>query len=121
MNFVETDILVEKIVEGMQEVKAKKIVTLDMSELDTYSCPHFVICEGNSTSQVTAIADSVRRYVREQIQVHPIITDGYQNAQWIAVDYGEVIVHIMLPELREFYAIEELWADGKKVVVPDLD
>ena len=118
---VDTKTLIQKIVEGMQERKAKKIVTVDMTELENYSCPYFVICEGNSTTHVVSIADSVKHYVRSELKVHFIVADGYENGQWIAIDYGEIIVHVMLPEMREFYRIEELWEDAKITEIPDLD
>ena len=117
----ETELLVNKIVEGIQEKKGEKITVVDMSDIDNYVFRNFVICQGKSNSHVTSIADSIRGYVREQIKVKPFATDGYQNAQWIALDYGEVIVHIFQPELREFYNLENLWEDARITEIPDLD
>ena len=117
----ETELLVNKIVEGIQEKKGEKITVVDMSDIDNYVFRNFVICQGKSNSHVTSIADSIRDYVREQIKVKPFATDGYQNAQWIALDYGEVIVHIFQPELREFYNLENLWEDARITEIPDLD
>ena len=118
---VDTQTIIQKIVEGMQERKAKQIVTVDMTNLESYSCPYFVICNGNSNTHVASIADSVKHYVREELKVHSIYSDGYENSQWIAIDYGEIIVHVMLPEAREFYRIEELWEDAKITEIPELD
>lgn len=115
----ETTLLVDKIVEGIREVKGEKIVTIDMSQIDNYVFRYFVICEGRSNTHVASIADSVKDYVREQIKVKAFGTDGYANAQWIAIDYGDVIVHVFQPELREFYNIETLWEDAVITELPD--
>lgn len=117
----ETELLVNKIVEGIQEKKGENITIVDMSEIDNYVFRNFVICQGKSNAHVSSIADSIKDYVREQIKVKPFATDGYQNAQWIALDYGEVIVHVFQPELREFYNIETLWEDAKLTEIPNLD
>jgi ribosome-associated protein len=112
--------LPKKIVEGIQEKKGEKIVIVDMSRLENYVCRYFVICQGKSNTHVSAIADSVRDYVREQIRVKPFATDGYTNAQWIAMDYGDVIVHVFQPESRDFYKLESLWEDAVITRIPDL-
>ena len=116
----ETQILLKNIIEGIQEKKGKKILSIDLSELEGLVYNYFVICEGDSTTQVAAIADSVRDYVREHIKVKPFASDGYQNAQWIVFDYGDVLVHIFLRETREFYCLESLWSDAKITEIPDI-
>ena len=103
--------LVELITKGIQDKKGHGIVIADLSEIDGTICRYFVICQGNSTQQVEAIAGSVSDYVRETIG----------NAQWVAIDYADVIVHIFTPETREFYDIEHLWEDAKLTTLPDLD
>ena len=113
-------LLISSIVAGMQEQKAKKIAVVDMTALDA-PCQYFVICEGTSTTQVSAIADKMRDFVRINAKQKPFATDGYENAQWIAFDYGVAIVHIFLRETREFYDIEHLWDDAKIEHIPDLD
>ena len=115
----ETALLVDKIVEGIREVKGEKIVAVDMSQIDNYVFRNFVICQGRSNTHVTSIADSVKDYVREQIKVKPFGTDGYANSLWIALDYGEVIVHVFQPELRDFYKLEDLWEDAVITEYPD--
>jgi len=114
----ETKQLLDKIVEGIQEKKGEKITIIDMSKLENYVCRYFVICQGKSSTHVSAIADSVKDYVRNQIRVKPFATDGYGNAQWIAMDYGDVIVHVFQPEIREFYKLESLWEDA---VIEEVD
>jgi len=112
--------LLDKIVEGIQEKKGERITIIDMSLLENYLCRYFVIGQGKSNTHVSAIADSVRDYVREQIRVKPFASDGYANAQWIAMDYGDIIVHVFQPEIRDFYRLESLWEDAVITEVPDL-
>ena len=117
----EAELLVAKIVEGIQEKKGKNIVTVDLRNLPSGICQFFVICEGNSPSQVSAIYESVWECVHRDIGEKPYVVDGERNAEWIAMDYGTVIVHIFLPERRAYYNLEYLWADAKMTRVPDLD
>ena len=116
----ETRNLLDKIVEGIQEKKGEKIVTVDMSKLENYVCRYFVICQGKSNTHVSAIADSVKDYVREKLHIKPFATDGYVNSLWIAMDYGEVMVHVFQSEPRNFYRLESLWADAIITEIPDL-
>ena len=109
----QTESLVKKIVEGLQEKKGKKIATIDLTKLSGAICQYMVICEGNTPTQVAALSDSVWDYVRKEAGEKPISIDGERNAQWIGMDYGTVLVHIFLPELRTFYNLENLWADSK--------
>lgn len=117
----ETKVLVEKITEGIQEKKGKKIVVADLTDIDDTICKYFVICQGDSPSQLAAITDSIREYVREEAGQKPIAIDGLRNTQWIAMDYSDVLVHIFLPDVREFYNLENLWADAKLTYIPDID
>ena len=113
--------LVEKITEGIQEKKGKKIVIADLTDIDDTICKYFVICQGDSPSQLAAITDSIWDYVREETGQKPTAIDGLRNTQWIAIDYSDVMVHIFLPEAREFYNLENLWADAKLTNIPDID
>lgn len=117
----ETELLVAKVVEGIQEKKGKNIITVDLRNLPSGICQFFVVCEGNNPSQVSAICESVWEYVRRDIGEKPYVVDGERNAEWIAMDYGTVIVHIFLPERRAYYNLEHLWADAKTSRIPDLD
>ena len=119
-NMDDTRELLDKIVEGIQEKKGGNIVTVDMSRLENFVCRYFVICQGKSNTHVSSIADSVRDYVREKLRVKPFATDGYVNAQWVAMDYGDIIVHVFQPEPRDFYRLESLWADAIITKIPDL-
>ena len=112
--------LIDAIVAGMQEQKAKRIAVIDMTQLEA-PCRYFVICEGTSSRQVQAIVDTMRDYVRDNLKQKPFAYDGYENAEWVAIDYGFVIVHIFQREIREFYDIEHLWVDAKIKWIKDLD
>ena len=116
----ETKQLLDKIVEGIQEKKGEKIAIIDMSQLENYVCRYFVICQGKSSTHVSAVADSIKDYVRKQIRVKPFAADGYTNAQWIAMYYGDIIVHVFQPEIRDFYRLESLWEDAVITQIPDL-
>lgn len=113
--------LIEKITEGIQEKKGKGITIVDMAQLGNSICDYFVICQGNSPAQVNAITGSVEDVVRIGCKRKPYAVDGLRNAQWVAMDYGNVLVHIFLPDIRAFYDIEHLWADAKITEIPDLD
>ena len=113
--------LVEKITEGIQEKKGKNIVVADLTNIDGTICNYFVICQGDSPSQIAAITDSIKDYVREETGNKPIAIDGLRNTQWVAMDYSDVLVHIFLPEVRAFYNLENLWADAKLTTIPDID
>ena len=116
----ETEVLVQKIVEGIQEKKGKRIIIVNMTKLEAI-CRYFVICEGTSNTQILAVENSVKVYVREQINEKPFAVDGLNNALWIAMDYGEVMVHIFERETRAFYDLEHLWSDAILTEVPDLE
>ena len=117
----ETKELVNTIVEGIQNRKGKRIVIADLTEIEDTICDYFVICQGNSPSQVMAIVDSIRDSARENMGAKPYAIDGLKNSQWVALDYGEIIVHIFLPEEREYYNLENLWADSKLTELEDID
>ncbi len=113
--------LVNNIVAACQDKKAKNIVIVDMTELPGTICQYFVICEGNSPIQVTAIADEVVDSVKKKKKERPLSLDGLREGRWVGIDYGTVIVHVFIPELREFYNIEHLWADAKLESIPDVE
>ncbi len=104
--------LVETIVEGIHRVKGQDVISLQMNDLDHAFCDYFVICHGSSNTQVDAIADSVQEAVREEAQEKPWHKEGLNNATWVLLDYGNVLVHIFQKEYRDFYKLEDLWADA---------
>ena len=116
----ETKELVKRIVEGIQEKKGKDIVVADLTGTDNTVCKYFVICEGNTPTQVAAIADSVSDYVRINAGEKPIAVEGMRVARWVAMDYSDVLVHVFVPEERDFYNLENLWADAQLTEIPNL-
>ncbi|MBR6866628.1 MAG: ribosome silencing factor [Prevotella sp.] len=113
--------LVETITKGIQEKKGRGIVVADLSGIDGTICHYFVICQGNSPSQVEAITDSVGEFARKELGEKPTHVVGLENAQWVAMDYTDVLVHIFLPDVREYYDLEHLWDDAQLTQIPDLD
>ena len=121
MNNISSSELIKTIIEGIQDRKGKDITHVDLNKLEVSSASDFVICTGTSTSHVASVADSVREYVQENTGVKPYNYDGYKNSQWIVIDYGNVFVHIFLPEAREYYSLESLWSDAEITDIPNLD
>lgn len=117
----QTQELVKTISDGIQEKKGSGIVIADLGGIDGAICRYFVICQGNSPQQVEAIAESVGDFAREKAGEKPMAVVGLEHAQWVAMDYSDVMVHIFLPETRSFYDIEGLWEDAELTRVPDLD
>lgn len=113
--------LVDAIVQGLQEKKGKNIVVVDLTGIPDTICGYFVIATGGSPSQIQALARSVGDKALELAHQKPLAVDGLHYSQWVAMDYADVIVHILLPEERAFYDIEHLWADAELTRVPDLD
>lgn len=109
----ETGKLVENIIKGIQEKKGRQIVNLDLSGIENAVCNNFVVCHGDSNRQVSAIADSVQETVRKNIHEKPWHKEGMHNADWILLDYADVVVHIFKEDTRRFYNLEGLWADAQ--------
>jgi ribosome-associated protein len=109
--------LVKTIVFGMEEKKALDIKVLDLRKLKHAVADYFIVCSGNSDSQVDAIMDSVEEEVEKKIGEQPWRKEGQQNKEWILIDYIDVVVHIFKTGKREFYGLEDLWGDAKIVTV----
>lgn len=116
----DSQILCDTIVEGMQENKANDIVVLDLREIESAVCDFFVICSGDSSTQVDGICNSVARYTRENLSEKPWKLEGKNNSEWILMDYVSVVAHVFYKETRTFYDIEDLWADGKRTDIPNI-
>ena len=101
------------IVEGIRQRKGKNIVCLDFDGMHNDFCKFFIICHGTSRTQVEAIADSVDETVKRALGVNPWHSEGYENAEWILLDYIDVVVHVFQERTRRFYRLEELWADAQ--------
>ncbi len=111
--------LVTEIVAGMKEKKAKGISVLDLRNLEQSVCDFFVICNAESTTQVNSIADSVEYFTKKELDEKPLHVEGKDNSIWVLLDYSNVVVHVFQDEFREFYNIEEFWADAKRTDHPD--
>ncbi|MBD3638840.1 MAG: ribosome silencing factor [Crocinitomicaceae bacterium] len=118
---VETKVLVDTIVDGIQDVKGKDIVVLDLTELPNSVTDFFIISSGDSNTQVEGIANSVMRKTREEIKEKPWHKEGLNNSEWILLDYVNVVVHIFYRDVRDFYNLEDLWADANRTDIPNLD
>ena len=104
--------LAQTIKHAILEKKGESIVLLNLKNLTSAVCDYFVICHGNSDTQVGAIADEIEKAVKQTHQENVYQKEGHQNAQWILLDYSNVVAHIFQKEAREFYDLESLWADG---------
>lgn len=105
--------LVETVKEAFRDKKGKKIAVVDMRSIEEAMCDFFVICEGNTPTQVSAIYDRVEEMVREKLGEKPVKIAGAENCLWVAMDYVDVMVHVFVPDVRAYYSLETLWADSK--------
>lgn len=113
--------LVDKVIDGIQDKKGRDITVIDLSGIDSCITKAFVICEGGSPSQIQAVCDSVEEKVRVELGEKPAKIAGLENCIWVAMDYVDVIVHIFVPDARDHYDLEHLWADAPTELVPNLD
>ncbi len=104
--------LSEIAVHGIQEKKGNDIVRLDLRGLNSSVSDYFIICNADSATQVKAIADSVEKEIYKNTQTNPWRKEGQDHADWIILDYFDIVVHIFKTEKREFYGIEDLWGDA---------
>lgn len=107
------DSLNDLIVDAIQDIKGLNIVQLDLNKLEDRPTDYFIICEGESTTQVKAIANRIYRRVRDETGTKPNHVEGGEGSKWILVDFFNIVVHIFYPETRKFYDIEDLWSDAK--------
>ncbi|MDE5842362.1 MAG: ribosome silencing factor [Muribaculaceae bacterium] len=109
------------IIEAIYDKKGQKITLIDLSKIESAPTMEMIICQARSSAQVGAIADNIIDEVSKKLHIKPYATDGFRNSQWIIVDYGNIMVHVFQPEIREFYHLEELWSDGETTDLPNLD
>lgn len=107
-----TDHLISQIILGIEELKGVDIQLLDLRSLDNTVCEYFIICSGTSNTHVSAIVQSVQKVVSKALKEKPYHVEGQENAEWILMDYINVVVHIFQKQTREFYNIEALWGDA---------
>ena len=111
------DLLITSILNGIEDVKGKNTIILDLREIENTVCDYFIICEGTSNTQVNAIVNSIRKKVSKEIKDKPWHIEGSENAEWILMDYVDVVVHVFQKHIREYYDIESLWGDAKTTVI----
>ncbi|MFY7671668.1 ribosome silencing factor [Tenacibaculum sp. MEBiC06402] len=108
-----TDELIATIIKGIDDVKGENIQLLDLREIENTVCDYFVICTGNSNTQVNAISGSVQKVVSKELKDKPFNVEGQENSEWVLMDYVNVVVHIFQKHIRDYYDIESLWGDAK--------
>lgn len=111
------DELISLIIHGIEEVKGININLLDLREIENTVCDYFIICNGTSNTHVNAIVSSVQKTVSKAIKDKPWHIEGSDNAEWVLMDYVNVVVHVFQKQAREFYDIEGLWGDAKVTMV----
>jgi len=109
--------LIDEIIKGIENVKGEEIQVMDLNNIENTPCKYFIICSGNSNTQVMAIVNSIIKKVSKKIQEKPLHTEGLEAAEWVLIDYINVVVHVFQRKTREFYKIEELWGDAKSTLV----
>ena len=111
-NKIDKQVLVDQIVSSIQDVKGEDIMIFDLTGIENSVAETFIICSGNSNTQVSAISGSIEKQVRNELQERPWHVEGTENSMWVLVDYVSVVVHIFQKQTREYYDIEELWGDA---------
>ena len=107
------DELIALILQGIEDVKGQDITLLDLREIENTVCDYFIICNGTSNTQVNAIVGSIQKTVSKAIKDKPWHIEGQDNAEWVLMDYVNVVVHVFQKQIRDFYDIEGLWGDAK--------
>ena len=111
------DQLIAVILDGIEDVKGQNTNILDLRELENTVCDYFIICEGTSNTQVNAIVNSIQKKVSKEIKDKPWHIEGSNNAEWVLMDYVNVVVHVFQKHIREYYDIESLWGDAKTMEI----
>lgn len=111
------DELIALILHGIEEVKGLDINILDLRDIENTVCDFFIICNGTSNTHVNAIVNSIQKTVNKAIKDKPWHVEGSENAEWVLIDYVNVVVHVFQKQVREFYDIEGLWGDAKVTLV----
>jgi len=110
---VNSDLLITEIIKGIEDVKGENISILDLRDIENTVCEYFIVCDANSNTQVNAISGSIQKKVSKSIKDKPWHVEGENNAEWVLIDYVNVVVHVFQKQVREFYDLESLWGDAK--------
>ena len=114
------DQLITHILKGIEEVKGKDVNILDLRDIENTVCDYFIICNGTSNTQVNAIVNSIQKTVSKETKDKPWHVEGTDNAEWVLIDYVNVVVHVFQKHIRDFYDIEGLWGDAKVTAIPSM-
>ncbi len=107
------DALISNIVLGIDNVKGIDVSLLDLRDIENTVCSYFVVCTGSSNTHVNAIVSAIKKTVSKELKEKPFHTEGNDNAEWVLIDYVNVVVHVFQKQIRDYYNIEELWGDAK--------
>ncbi|MFC2112787.1 ribosome silencing factor [Bacteroidota bacterium] len=118
---LETDLLGKSIIEYIKEKKGGNIVHIDLSKTDNTVCEFFIITHADSTTQVKSIAKHIENSLKEKFGIRAYHSEGYENAQWVLLDYNSILVHVFLENIREYYKLEELWADAEIETISEME
>ncbi|WP_423147616.1 ribosome silencing factor [Rubrolithibacter danxiaensis] len=109
----ESALISELVIHGIQEKKGNEIVRLDLRNIHSSVADYFVVCHAESSTQIKAIASSIEHEVYKAMELDPVRVEGLQHAEWVILDYIDVVVHIFKTDKRQYYGIEELWGDAE--------
>ena len=118
---LKTEDIVDKVIEALEDNKAHEIVKIDLRKIENCFCSFFVICHGTSGTHIASLADAVEEKVKEDLHESPFHIEGMNAAQWVIVDYGDVVVHVFDKEMRDFYQLEDFWGDGIIERIPETE
>jgi ribosome-associated protein len=107
------DALISNIITGIENVKGLDVILLDLRDIENTVCNYFVVCSGSSNTHVNAIVSAIQKTVSKELKEKPFHTEGIDNAEWVLIDYVNIVVHVFQKHIREYYNIEELWGDAK--------
>ncbi|MEK9603182.1 MAG: ribosome silencing factor [Flavobacteriaceae bacterium] len=107
------DALISSIISGIENVKGLEVNLLDLRDIDNTVCNYFIVCSGSSNTHVNAIVSAIQKTVSKELKEKPFHTEGSDNAEWVLIDYVNIVVHVFQKHIREYYNIEELWGDAK--------
>jgi ribosome-associated protein len=110
---VNSDLLITEIIKGIEDVKGENISILDLRDIENTVCDYFIVCDGNSNTQVNAISGAIQKKVSKELKDKPWHVEGENNAEWVLLDYVNIVVHVFQRHIREFYNLEGLWGDAK--------
>ena len=107
------DALISNIILGIDNVKGLDVSLLDLRDIENTVCSYFIVCTGSSNTHVNAIVSAIQKKVSKELKEKPFHTEGNDNAEWVLIDYVNIVVHVFQKQIREYYNIEGLWGDAK--------